>query len=48
MNRDEKINYLIKMIDEIEGVDLEPEYFEEYTEAQIDDEIDWFDYLMTK
>jgi len=48
LNRTEKIEYLIKMIEEIEGVLLEPSYFEDYSEAWIDDEVDWFDYLMTK
>lgn len=48
MDREEKINYLIKMIEAVEGVDLEPDYFEEYTEDQLDDEMDWFDYLLTK
>lgn len=48
LNRTEKIDYLIRMIDEIEGVLLDASYFEDYPDARIDDEIDWFDYLMTK
>lgn len=48
LNRKEKVDYLIKMIEEIEGVLLDASYFEDYPDARIDDEIDWFDYLMTK
>jgi hypothetical protein len=36
------------MIEEVEGVRLDDDYFDDYPDARIDDEIDWFDYLLTK
>jgi hypothetical protein len=48
MTRDEKINFLIKAIDAIEGIELTPEYFEEYSDAKLDDEVEWMDYLLDK
>ena len=48
MNRTEKIKYLIAMIREVEGVLLDDDYFDDYSDARLDDEIDWIDYLLTK
>lgn len=48
MTRNEKINFLIQAIEEIEGAVLEPEYFSKYSDEQIDDEVDWMEYLLTK
>ena len=48
MERQEKITFLIQAIEEIEGVLLEPEYFSAYSEARLDDEIEWMEYLLTK
>jgi hypothetical protein len=48
MTRKEKIIFLIKAIEEIEGVSLAPGYFEKYSDEQIDDEVEWLDYLLTK
>ena len=46
--RDEKIKFLIEAIDAIEGVRLDPGYFDNYSEAQLDDEVEWLDYLLDK
>ena len=48
MTRAEKIDWLINAIIMIEGVNLEPEYFSGYSDAQIEDEIEWMEYLLTK
>lgn len=48
MTRDEKISFLIEAINEVEGVRLESDYFENYSEAQLDDEVDWMSYLLEK
>ena len=48
MTRDEKILFLINAIREVEGVLLKPKYFQNYSEEQLDDEIEWMEYLLTK
>ena len=47
MKRDEKILFLIQAIIDIEGVRLESNYFEDWSDEKIDDEVDWMDYLLT-
>ena len=48
MKRDEKILFLIQTIIDIEGVRLESNYFEDWSDEKIDDEVDWMEYLLTK
>lgn len=48
MDREEKIRFIIKAIEEVEGVRLREEYFADYSEAMIDDEVEWMEYLLTK
>ena len=48
MKRDEKILFLIQAIIDIEGVRLESNYFEDWSDEKIDDEVDWMEYLLTK
>lgn len=48
MTRDEKIKFLIWAVEEIEGVNLGPDYFKQYSDAQLDDEVEWLDYLLDK
>lgn len=48
MQRAEKIEWLINAIIMIEGVNVEPEYFSTWSDAQLDDEMDWMEYLLTK
>ena len=46
MTRAEKILFLINAIREIEGVLLKPNYFQHFSDAQIDDEVEWMKYLL--
>lgn len=48
MERQEKILFIIQAIAQIEGVNVDPEYFSAWSEAQLDDEMDWMEYLLTK
>lgn len=48
MTREEKIKLLIQLIDEIEGAIVAAPYFESYTDKQLDKEIVWYEYLLTK
>lgn len=48
MTRDEKIHFIIQAVMDIEGVRLEPSYFYDMSDAQIDDEVEWMDYLLDK
>jgi hypothetical protein len=48
MTREEKITFLIWAVEEIEGVKLEPDYFNDYTDESLDKEVEWLDYLLDK
>lgn len=48
MTREEKIKFIIKAIDEIEGVLLTPEYFKDYSDENLDKEVERCDYLLDK
>lgn len=48
MTRNEKILFLIQAIMDIEGVRIEPSYFDDWSEAKLDDEVEWMDYLLDK
>lgn len=48
MTREEKILFLINAIRNVEGVLLKAYYFQNYSEEQLDDEIEWMEYLLTK
>ena len=48
MTRDEKISFIIQAVIDVEGVRLEPEYFEGMSDEAIDDEVEWMDYLLDK
>lgn len=48
MTREEKILFLINAIRNIEGVLLKASYFKDYSEEQLDDELEWLDYLLDK
>jgi hypothetical protein len=48
MTRDEKIFLLIDWIEFIEGAIVPPSYFKDYTDEEIDKELEWYDYLMDK
>lgn len=48
MNREYKINELIKLINLIEGVNLKPDYFKEKSNEYLDKEIEFYTYLLDK
>jgi len=48
MTREEKVKFLVEAIEEVEGVKVSPEHFAEYSDEQLEEEVEWFDYLLTK
>ncbi|MDA2738390.1 hypothetical protein PDQ75_24875 [Bacillus cereus group sp. Bc015] len=48
MSREEKIQFIIKAIHEIEGAVVEPEHFADRSDEQIDEDFEWYDYLLGK
>lgn len=48
MTRDEKIKFLIWAVEAIEGVHLGPDYFNQYSDDRLDDEVEWLEYLLDK
>lgn len=48
MTREEKVKYLIELIDQVEGVKVAPDYFVNMSDEQLEEEVEWYDYLMTK
>ncbi|WP_324658942.1 hypothetical protein [Bacillus cereus] len=48
MTREEKVKYLIELIDQVEGVQVAPDHFINMSDEQLEEEIEWYDYLMTK
>jgi hypothetical protein len=48
MSREEKITFLVQCIWDIEEAVVGPAYFESYTDEQLDKEVVWCEYLLTK
>jgi hypothetical protein len=48
MSREEKISFLIGAIYEIEGVQVHHWQISGWSDEQIDKEVDFYDYLLTK
>lgn len=48
MTREEKVNYLIELIEFVEGEDLSTEYFKEFSDEKLDSEIDMYEYVSEK
>lgn len=48
MSRQEKIKFIVLAVKEIEGVKISPTIFKEYSNEQLDKEVEWYDYLLTK
>lgn len=48
MTRDEKIKFLIEAAREFEGVILTDGDYMSYTDEQIDEEVEWYEYLLDK
>lgn len=52
MSREEKVKILIyyieAVIEAVEGVKLSPLEFKDYTDKELDADLDWYDYLLGK
>lgn len=48
MSREEKIQFIIDSIWELEGATVGRAYFEDYTDKQIEERYEWHEYLWTK
>jgi len=48
MSREEKVKRLIDLIEQVEGVKVAPNHFVNMSDEQLEEEIEWYDYLMTK
>jgi hypothetical protein len=48
MTRGEKVAFCIKAIWEIEEACVGVAYFEDYTDDQLDEKVEWFEYLLSK
>lgn len=48
MSREEKVKFLVEAIYYVEGVKVAPEYFAAMSDEQLDEEVEWYDYLMDK
>jgi hypothetical protein len=48
MTKEEKIKFIVLAVEEIEGVKISPSIFKEYSNVQLDKEVEWYDYLLTK
>ncbi|TWM32235.1 hypothetical protein CHCC14819_0431 [Bacillus licheniformis] len=48
MTREMKINFIIDSMWHLEGVVVEAASFEDYTDEEIDNEVEWYEYLWTK
>ncbi|MDA1509589.1 hypothetical protein ORN01_25385 [Bacillus cereus] len=48
MSREEKIKFLVEAIYEVEGAVVHPEHFADRSDEQIEEDVEWYDYLLTK
>jgi hypothetical protein len=48
MNREEKIEFILIAIEDIEEVSVTADYFKDYTDEQLDKEVEKWDYLYGK
>lgn len=48
MTREEKVKYLIKLIEFVEGEGLSTEYFKEFSDEKLDSEIDKYECVSEK
>ncbi|NGY84922.1 hypothetical protein F6Y03_30855 [Bacillus megaterium] len=48
MTREQKISFIIKAIQEVEGVVVKSSEFEHMSDEEINEEADWYDYLLGK
>lgn len=48
MSREEKVDWLLQVIEFIEGAILHPIHFDDFTDEELDKEIEWYEYLLEK
>jgi hypothetical protein len=48
MSREQKIQFIIDSIWHLEDATVGASYFEDYTDKEIDEEVEWYEYLWTK
>lgn len=48
MSREEKVKFIVAAIYEVEGVKVLPTYFTAMSDEQLDEEVEWYEYLLTK
>lgn len=48
MSRDEMIDFLVKAIEVVEGVQVAPQHFEKFNDGELYKEVEWYDYLLGK
>lgn len=48
LTREEKIKFCVDSVYEFEGVRVTEEIFSKLSDEELDDEVEWFDYLWTK
>lgn len=48
MTREEKVKRLIELVDQVEGVVVSPSFFKKMSNEQLEQELEWYEYLMTK
>jgi hypothetical protein len=48
MDRDELIKFIVEAAWEIEGAVIDPEDFSLMSDAQLEEEADWYDHLLDK
>lgn len=48
MTREEKIDFIVEAIENVEGVKVYPYMFALFTDEQLDKDVEWYDYLLGK
>lgn len=48
MTREQKVQFIVDSIYQIEGALVPPAEFEEMTEDELSKEVEWYEYLWTK
>jgi hypothetical protein len=48
MTRDEKIQFMIEAIEFVEGIKVDSDYFEGWSDDKLEERVQWMDYLMDK
>lgn len=48
MSREEKIERIVMLIEDIEGVKVSERYFVQFPEKKLDELLEWYEYLLEK